>query len=470
MPFSADFHPKSLKQSSTLSLPSLAKNRLTLLRSGRVEAQPSLRQLIDSITPKQPHLPHLNPLLDLLERTRHEPVNAVVHAPPRHGKTDTILKALAWLLKCEPSRTNAFASYSDGIANEKSGIAREYAEMAGVRLNPSTQAKNYWRTTDGGGLKAAGIEGALTGFGADGIIVVDDPYKTRAEAESAANRKRIWEWFTSVAFTRRQKGASVIVVMTRWHPEDLAGTLIDEKKWEYLKLPAIDDNGKPLWPEAFDLKALREIETLVGAYDWESLYQGNPVGRGGAVFNDVTLYEPSQLPFGGRRGAGVDFAYSQNTRSDYSVIVQGLLHQENRVPVLYLTNVFRSQVQAPQFKPELKRVKRMYPGMPLYAKIAGPERGVVDLLDQEPDAVKITVEAAVGTKFTRSLPVAAAWNAGRVRLPKDAPWLDTFLSEVMAFTGMGDKTDDQVDGLINLWDGLLSGSSDIDRLLALGTM
>src|SRR5690606_18685649 len=186
------------------------------------------------------------------------------------------------------------------LANSKSRTARRLAVDAGVSLADDAKTVSEWRTPEGGGLLATGVGGPLTGQGITGLGIIDDPLKNRLEAESALMRDRIWEWFTDVSASRLDPGASAIVVATRWHSDDLSGRLIADG-WEYVNLPAINDDGQALWPERYDLERLREIEKQVGAYTWASLYQGQPVPRGGAVFDGVTTYDA--LPEGPYRAA-----------------------------------------------------------------------------------------------------------------------------------------------------------------------
>ena len=279
-------------------------------------ATETLPEFIHRVTPKYTAPRHLQPLLELIDRSRYEEVRAVVHAPPRHVKTDTILNAFAWLLQGDPSKTHAFVSYAADLSRSKSRKARMLAGRAGVELDAGAQRLEEWRTTSGGGVLATGVGGPLTGQGITGLLVVDDPVKNRVEAESETTRERVWDWFNDVAFTRLEPGSSCIVVMTRWHPADLAGKLIDERGWQYIKLPAIDQQGHALWPEQYPLERLQSIRTQVGEYTFASLYQGDPRTKGGTVFGEPRYYD--RLPFEGyRRTLGIDCAYAAKKSSDW---------------------------------------------------------------------------------------------------------------------------------------------------------
>jgi predicted phage terminase large subunit-like protein len=396
---------------------------------------------------------HLAPFIDLIERAQREPIRAVVHAPPRHAKTETALHGIAWALEKAPHRTHAFVTYADALSRSKSRRAREFARSAGVRLADDAAALNEWRTREGGGLLATGVGGPLTGQGVSGMLLVDDPVKNRQEAESATIRERVWEWFNDVAYTRLEPGASAIVIMTRWHPDDLAGKLIRDRGWMDLRLPAMSDAGEALWPERFSVEALAAIREQVGPYTWASLYQGTPRARGGALFGDVFFYDA--LPSTYRVALGFDLAYSKKTSADYSVAI--VMYES--AGQYYVVDVVRKQERAPAFKKTASAVHKRYPhaGRRWYAY--GPEIAVADLFRDPPDAVNVGAAKGQGDKFVRAQGVAAAWNSGKVLVPRDAPWLDVFLAEVEHFTGVNDDHDDQVDALAAAFDELFEPSA-----------
>lgn len=381
---------------------------------------------------------HLAPIVDVIERATREEARVVISAPPQHGKSTLVLHALVWLLLRHPSKRNAYVTYAAQVAQDQMYRARLIAERAGLEAQATL---DRWRTREGGGVVATGIGGPLTGYAVDGLLIVDDYVKNRVEAESPTYRERAWEWFTSVALTRVHPGASVVVVATRWHPDDLAGRLI-AKGWEHITLPAIDEEGRPLWPEKRPQEWLEAVRREIGEYDWAALYMGEPRPRGGAVFGPPHYYD--ELPSGGYREAtGVDLAYTKRTSSDYSVAISGRFHEGR----LYITRVWRAQVRAE----EAARVLVSFPE-PRYWHAGGTEQGVVDLMWAL--GVRINALPARGDKFTRAQRAASAWNEGRILVPREASWLSPFLAELESFTGLDDPHDDQVDALAALWQGL----------------
>lgn len=201
-----------------------------LLALSEVEyGYPRLADFICEHCPTEPPPPHLGPLISLIERARRgERVRACLHMPPRHSKTTTILRGLVWYLMSAQADTCAYATYSGEVGWEKSGIARNFALQVGLRLAADSKAKNLWKTPSGGGMYGTGVGGPLTGRGVDGLMIVDDPFSNPEEAMSPVIREKVWKWFNGVVYTRLQKRASVIVVHTRWHPDDLIGRLMKQ--------------------------------------------------------------------------------------------------------------------------------------------------------------------------------------------------------------------------------------------------
>jgi hypothetical protein len=385
----------------------------------------------------------------------------VVHTPPRHAKTETLLHFMPWMLKDFPDKRIGYLSYNERIAHRKSRVGRDLAKAAGVRL--STTAVSAWLTPERGGCYATGVGGTLTGEGLD-VVLIDDPHKDRASAESGVVRESTIEWFTDTVFSRLQPGGSVIVNMQRWHPGDLAGWLLKEKGWRYICLPAIreDSNGveHALWPDFMSLAELQLRRRTVGPYGWESQYQGAPRPRGGSLFGDPTLY--TELPFQYREAWGIDLAYTEKTAGDWSVLLRLLeWHEGEAPPMYYVAHVRREQVRAPVFK----QIVRQEMGHKLWMRprwyATGPELGAADFFG-EPDGpdkpgIPLNVLAPIGDHFVRAQPVAAAWNEGRVLVPADSeryPWAGQFIEEVLNFSGIQDTHDDDIDALAAGFDEL----------------
>src|SRR6185369_16321011 len=223
---------------------------------------------------------HFLPIIAEIERCRVERRKVCISIPPRHGKTTLLLHAFAWWLSKFPADTNAYYSYNSPQALSKSVLARALTGRAGVQLSDETNNKAEWRTTDGGGLLAGGVGGGLTGQGVSGLLVVDDPFKGPKDAYSQVYRDAVYEWFQTVPMTRRE-GASVFVIHTRWHEDDLIGRLEKTGEWTIINLPAIAEErdplgraaGEALWPERFPIEDLEETKRTIGEFNFAALYQ-----------------------------------------------------------------------------------------------------------------------------------------------------------------------------------------------------
>jgi hypothetical protein len=193
----------------------------------------------------------------------------MIFSPPRHGKSELVSRRFpAWYLGRNPDRQVISASYGADLAADFGRDVRNIVAspeftvlFGGVGLAEDSGAKHRWHTNRGGSYVAAGVGTAITGRGAD-ILNIDDPTKDREAAESVLVREATWGWYTSTAYTRLMPGGAVILTMTRWHQDDLAGRLLAEQesggdRWEILSLPALDDDGSALWPERYDVDALQ---------------------------------------------------------------------------------------------------------------------------------------------------------------------------------------------------------------------
>ncbi len=376
--------------------------------------------------------------------TTNKPIRLLLSTPPRHGKTITLLHALAWLLRIDPTKTHAYVTYGQHLANSKSRIARAIARNNHVTLSTDSTSVHEWRTTSGGGLLATGIGGPLTGQGITGLGIIDDPIKNRVEAESRTKRETIIDWFRSTFYTRLEPGSSCIIISTRWHPEDLIGVLKRDPEWTHVNLPAINDAGEPLWPTKYNLETLNNIRTQVGEYEWAAMYQGHPTPRGGNIFRDVTYYD--ELPNAPYREAhGFDAAYTSNTKADYSVTLTGRLINNQ----IYVTNMIRAQLEPRRYASILTANNINH----VWWIRSGTEKGLEALLTEL--GVKVTSINASTDKFVRAQHAAALWNANKILIPKNADWAPTLTNEILDFTGTNDKHDDIIDALAALTTALI---------------
>lgn len=458
--------PSSSRGRSAPSLASRALEELAEMRRNR--PVPSIAEWVTRIPVLagkgyvQPL--HLKPLLDELEKIqRGEQVRVVCHTPPRGGKTETLLAAISWWLKAHPTWQIAYTSYNATQARSKAENARDWAKAMGVEVTRDTVVE--WRTPQGGGCIARGISEGITGQGVD-VAIVDDPVKDRVEAESSLKRQRALDWFNEALFTRgnpnligaaEKKPRSIIVNMARWHPDDLAGSLVAQG-WKYIKLKAIDEveiNGalvkRSFWPQAWPVEQLEETREQIGDFSFESLYQGQPRARGDQVFNDVVTH--TELPGRYRTAGGTDSAYSSKKTADRSAVVVMHAHDGK----FYISKAKAMRVPAPAFKAYCHALH--HPAMTWRWYAAGVELGAGQFMAEGEDGIPLDCRIATADKFVRAIPFAAAWNAGKVSVDANMEGLDEFLAEMASFTGVNDKRDDLVDAAVAAYDELVSGGS-----------
>ena len=246
---------------------------------------------------------HLIVLANLLEATLLKPHRRLlIQMPRRHGKSELASKYFpAWLAYKHPDRRTLLGSYEAEFAAEwgrKSlQVLQENKELLGMEF--VTEAAHNWTTKQGGGMSTAGVGGPFTGKGASGALIVDDPVKNWEQANSKTYRDSLWDWWRSTAYTGLERGAPAIVIMTRWHQDDLVGRILAEaqaggEQWDIVNLPALAEAGdklgrnvgEPLWPDHFGSADFERIQRAVGPGVWASLYQQRPSPEGGGLFKN----------------------------------------------------------------------------------------------------------------------------------------------------------------------------------------
>lgn len=231
----------------------------------------------------------------------------MIFMPPRHGKSMLASEFFpGWYLGRNPDHYMVAATYGQDLADDfgrkvKNQLADPVYQQIfpGVGLaDDSRSSKRFHVQSDYGGIEygtrqngayyAVGVGGPLTGRGAH-VLMIDDPVKDREEADSETARRRVKDWYTSVAYTRLMKGGAIIVIQTRWHEDDLAGWLLKEHShegWHVLSLPAMSDEyaSGALWPEFKDKPELEVIKKTMGQRDWSALFQQSPAPQEGTFF------------------------------------------------------------------------------------------------------------------------------------------------------------------------------------------
>lgn len=434
--------------------------------SGAPLASLPLLDFIPALTPRWSRPEHLAVIAEALDDAVANPdreLRLLFSVPPQHGKTELVKHALVKLLLSRPESRNGYASYNSHRAWRISRQVQGLAERAGLAVEGTQDA---WSVAGGGGLVAAGPGGTLTGEPIDGLLLIDDPHKNRKDANSATRRQDAVDWYRSTAETRCHPGTSIVVVHTRWHPEDLIGQLAAEGGWTLINLPAINDGsderrpvGAPLWPAERPLAWLEERRRK-SEYEWESLYQGRPRPRGAIVFSGAPHYYDELPTFGYRDVIALDLAYSAKTSSDWSVAVVLRVVERDGKTICYVVDVVRVQGPSDFFAGRLQSLAEKHPDTPMHWRAGGTEIGVASMFRAAPWHLPVQPVPIKGDKLICAEPVAAAWNRGEILLPKGKPWVAPLVAELGSFTGLNDLHDDQVDTLGTAYDAALRNSGD----------
>lgn len=442
-----------------------------------------------------------------------------VSLPPGHGKTDYLgVYVASWWLGTRPHDRVVIASYGKDLARDpcKKGrdlLAKHGLEVFGVGASTRDQ-QTWWYPRDAdlqtigpGFCYAVGRGGALTGKRAE-LLIVDDLFKDDEEAGSAATREKAWRWLESVALTRLLPWSCVIVIGTRWHRDDHIGRLEDAQRegrcvggrpWKFVNLPALADEddplgrapGEALWPRQFSREFLEAYRAGCTPRLWACLHQGRPVAEGGSLFKEAweNLYtlRAGMLSCGdlavplGRlvRFAVCDFAGSKSQRADYTCVTVFGIDHETRT--LWLLHVLRERLDAPEIMGALRQVYQEWKPAAFYAEDTSPQlnrlhalalaEAAGELVDPAADLRSNTLllaltdgglpmrrVAPVTDKVTRSTKAQTVAAAGRLYLPKTAPWLPVWQDEIYSFPDVAH--DDQADclsyGAIVFYDVLLA--------------
>lgn len=407
-----------------------------------------------------------------------------IHMPPRHGKSELASKRFpAWFMGRYPRRHIIAASYNSDLAadfgREVRNIvgSKDYQSVFETTLAEDSSAANRWHTQHGGMYAAVGIGTATTGRGAH-ILLIDDPFKDREEADSERHREKVWRWYTSTAYTRLESDirgdlteddelwhdllddigtgkaepfeGAIVGICTRWHEDDWAGRVEKAEseggeKWEVLDLPAILSDGRALWSAKYPIETLNKIKAAIGERDWSALYQQRPTPDEGDYFKREWFRYYDKPPKHLRMYGASDYAVTAKG-GDYTVhAVIGVDPEDN----LYVIDIWRGQAEShvwvESFIDMVDKYKPLRWGEESgqIIKSLGPfidrrmrERKVYCFRDQM---------TSVADKPTRCRSFQARASMGKVYLPQSAPWIADLMGEMLTFPA--GRNDDQIDAL-----------------------
>lgn len=392
----------------------------------------------------------------------------IINISPQVGKSTLISHYFpAWFLGRFPDKRVLLTSYNAEMARSWSRKVRdtftEYGKIFNHRLTVRTDVNraDAWDIVMHAGMYSAGVGGSITGRSAY-LAIIDDPIKNQEEANSPGHREKIWEWYQSALKTRIVNGA-IIIVATRWHDDDLPGRLLKEEgriedggRWRHIRIPAIADSeddplgrsiGEGLWPERSPLSWWEEVRKSTPPRIWEALYQNNPSPDQGVTFQREWLenfYDDDPLEI--RKDCiqvvqAWDTSFKTGVSSDYSACVTIGIHKNRYL----LLDVYRARLEYPQLYAAVEaQYKKHSPNLVLIENAASGQSLIQQLRQQS--MLPIVPVNPQGSKVARAEAITTLFASGRVLLPSRAPWLSSYISELMRFPK--DAHDDQVDATV----------------------
>lgn len=431
--------------------------------------------------------------LDRLEKGTLGTQNVLITMPPRHGKSEYgTVNFPTYYMGRDPRRYVMSSSYNAILAADFGKQARNISEekltaqiFPKMRVASDSRASDVWRTTLNGAYFGVGLDGTTSGRPAN-CLIVDDPFKSREDADSQTMRNKVWNFYTSALTTRLQptidgKPPIQIVILTRWHPDDLAGRIMATEDWKnglwtHINFEARSGNPPAaLWPERFDLDWLARREAL-NPREFASLYQQTPYIEGGNLIHDDwwRYHDRDELPPFVTSVVSVDTASKTKDHHDPSVALVGGLTRDGDI---YLYDLMRERLEFPDLKRRLIQLNNTHRTRALrgfYIEDRASGHSIIQELKRDSGLTVIPYKVT-HDKVARVSAILPILEAGRVFLPGYAPWVKEFRQECSQFPSS--KHDDQVDALAMLvdilskmhitpemWDGDVAQAQPLDTM------
>lgn len=437
-------------------------------RGGLTLAPQSFREWNERHTPYYrwdwPHLVKLQQVTDDLANGVIK--RLIIQMPPRHGKSECItIRGPVYLLSERPADKYITAAYNTTLAAKFSRRSRNVARIAGISLSEERAAADDWETAAGGGIRAAGVGAGVTGHGANGIFI-DDPVKSREEAESLNYREKVWDWYTNDLYTRLEPNGFIVLTMTRWHDDDLAGRILASEgasEWTVLSFPAFAEENDPLGrvegaalcPDRYNEAALNDIRRTMGEYPFAGLYQQRPRPRDGNMFPrekaeivDAAPANVKRIRYWDKAGTEAGGAYTAGVKMLRGP--DGLIYVEDVQRKQY-SALARRQLMKQTAAIDTTSVQVWIEQEPGSGGKESAETSVLDLA-----GYNVKTEPATGDKVVRAEGFAAQWQAGNVRLVR-GEWNKAYLDECESFPN--GKYKDQVDASSGAFNKLVLAKS-----------
>ena len=432
---------------------------------------------------------HHRALAKVLEKVEkgHIP-RLIVCMPPRHGKSELISRRfIPWLMGKDPYRSVIFATYNEDFGKDFGADCRNIMSLPQYKnvfptsgFRKGGASKSRIQTNAGGMAVFVGRGGSITGRGGD-FVILDDPIKDSMEAGSPTLREQLWNWFTQVLMTRLMTAsASIVIVQTRWHEDDLVGRLTDPtnphysaeeaSKWKIINLPALAEEDDPLgrkegellWPERFDMEFMTAQRRL-DSRGFSALYQGRPTPEDGDLFQreNVMFYNKKELPEDLRIYAASDHAVgTDKTRNDATcLLVVGVDKNDD----IYLIDCWWEKQSADKCVDAMLNLIRRHKPLLWWAEKGHISKAIGPFLRkrmaEERVYCSIHEVTPVANKVQRAQSILGRMAMKKVFLPKNSVWTQKAVDELLKFPNS--RHDDFVDTLA--WVGM-----GLDRLASPG--
>ena len=466
----AELDPQTLKN----IIPRLPKEKQAVVlqlteelkkRKQKEKAQDKFLEFVGSMWENFIHGRHHEIMAEAFERVaRGELKRLIINMPPRHTKSEFASYLLpAWFLGKFPTKKVIQTSHTAELATDFGRKVRNLVDsetyksiFPNVALQSDSKAAGRWNTSHGGTYFAIGVGGAVTGKGAD-LLIIDDPHSEQEAILAEVNPEiydKVHEWYSSGPRQRLQPGGSIVVVMTRWSKRDLTAQVVKSsvqrcgEEWEVIELPAILPSGNPLWPQFWSLEELTALKEELPVHKWMAQYMQAPTGAEGALIKREWWkeWEHDKPPRCDYIIQSWDTAFNKGTRNDFSAcITLGIFHPEDEPhPQIILLDAFKERMEFPELKAKaLELYKEYEPDCCIIeAKAAGTP------LLQELRSIGIPLQDYTpvrgNDKITRVNAVADLFASGMVWAPQTR-WAEEVIEEFASFP-QGEH-DDLVDSM-----------------------
>lgn len=445
--------------------PDIAKIHELLNADKNARCSESFIAFVDQMWPSFISGRHHKIMADAFERVvRGELKRLIINMPPRHTKSEFASYLLpSWFLGKFPEKkiiqTAHTAELAVGFGRKVRNLVNstDYQQVFQTKLSTDSKAAGRWNTASGGDYFAIGVGGAVTGKGAD-LLIIDDPHSEQEAMQGNPEvYDRVYEWYSSGPRQRLQPGGAIIVVMTRWSKRDLAGQILDNSikrdgdEWEVIEFPALMPSGSPLWPEFWSQKELEAIRNELPVSKWEAQYQQNPTSEEGAIIKrDMwQIWESDVPPQCEYLIQSWDTAFEKNNRADYSVCTTwGVFYRVNEegveVPHIILLDCYKERMEFPELK---RKAKELYlewePDSLIVEKRASGAPLIYELRQMGIPLSEYTPSKG-SDKIARVNAVSDLFSSGYVWCPKTR-WAEEVIEECASFPN-GDH-DDTVDSM-----------------------